>query len=189
MTADSAPSSRPDPRSGLDAVRRDRGLLERLIARIPGYGGLAERDLRREVDQRQREHMATEVHAVKAGLRRVARRLTDAGSLQALGAIGRLETSLDRLAESIRFTDYGASGLFGVQKIREEELEALYRFDLSLLDEIAALRAAADRVAAGPDSERREAVDDLEARLDALHRRWASRRAVIDDIVQTSDGG
>ncbi|MEM9554006.1 MAG: hypothetical protein AAGC60_07090 [Acidobacteriota bacterium] len=168
----------------LDAVRRDRGLLERLAARIPGYGGLMERDLRREVDQRQREHLARRVHDAKSLLRGAARDATDAGDLAALRPLDRAERRLDRLGESMRFADYGASGLFGVQKIREAELEALYRFDLDLLDEVDALHAATEQVSTAGDA--RVALARVEQLAEALTTRWAGRRAVIDTIVRTS---
>lgn len=40
------------------AVREARNLLERLDARVPGFAGYLERELRREVDQRLRADLA-----------------------------------------------------------------------------------------------------------------------------------
>jgi hypothetical protein len=161
---------------GYDAARGRRNALERLGEKIPGFRGFQDRELRRDVDRLQREHLAAELSHIKGALRQRARAAADRGGLEGLGAFERLDRQLDGLAQSVRFSDYGAAGLFDPVKIGEVELEKLYEFDLALLDEVAAL---ADE-AAGADLER------LEERVRALADRWRRRETVISDVVKTA---
>ena len=68
---------------------------------------------------------------------------TDAGQIGALFLFGRMDGRLDGLSQGIRFADYGVSGFFDVVKINEPELEAIYQFDLSLVEDIEAAVADA----------------------------------------------
>ena len=171
---------------GYDAARGERNLLERLRARIPGFAGFADRELRREVDKLQREEVAAAVRRVKGRLRETARDHADAGRLGPLDRFGRLDARLDGLAESIRFADYGASGLFAPDKIGEPELERLYRYDLSLLDDVDDLARLAGNVP-GPGGDPPEpALDALLARVREVERKWGERETVIADVVRAA---
>ena len=66
---------------GLDEAKDRRNLLERLGDKIPGFRGFQDRELRREVDKLQREHLGAELTALKGRLREKARSYTDAGRL------------------------------------------------------------------------------------------------------------
>ena len=124
--------------NGFDAAKGQRNLLERLMDKIPGYKGFQDRELRRDVDKLQREHLAKQLGRIKGALRESARRYTDAGQLAALGAFDRIDRVLDGVSQSVRFADYGATGLFDAVKVYDAELEKLYEHDLAVLDDIAA---------------------------------------------------
>jgi hypothetical protein len=127
---------------GFEAAKGQRNLLERLGDKIPGYRGFQNRELRRDVDRMQREHLASEVGRLQSLLQGRVRDYTDAGRLTAINGFVRLDRQLDGLAQTIRFSDYGASGLFDPVKIGEPELDRLYQFDLSILDDLAAVEQA-----------------------------------------------
>lgn len=170
---------------GLEAAREQRSFLERLTARIPGYRGFAERELRRDVDRRQREHLAGAVHELKRRAREVAGAYTDAGQIGLLDRFDRFDRRLDRLGESIRFADYGASGLFDTEKIGAAELQRLYEFDLSLLDDLEGLTEKVEELPPpreGDPGAALQAVLDLLAGVEA---KWSERETVISRVVQT----
>jgi|SRR5580693_8791229 hypothetical protein len=127
---------------GFEAAKGQRNLLERLGDKIPGYRGFQNRELRRDVDRIQREHLGAEVGRLKSLLQGKVRDYTDAGRLTALNAFVRLDRQLDGLGQTIRFSDYGASGLFDPVKIGEPELERLYQFDLSIVEDLATVEQA-----------------------------------------------
>jgi hypothetical protein len=168
-----------------EQARDQRNALERLMAKIPGFRGYQDRELRRDVDRLQREHMAGEVASLKSSLRERARAYTDAGRIEELTRFDRLDRSLDGLSQSVRFADYGYSGFFDAVKIGEAELDALYRFDLETAEELVALGdalAAIPAPAAGesPDA----ALAQAEKLLSALEDRWKQREGVIQTVAR-----
>ena len=140
--------------NGFEAAKARRNWLERLGEKIPGFRGYQDRELRRDVDRLQREHLAGEIGRLKGAAREKARAYTDAGRIGSLAGFERLDRQLDGLAQSVRFADYGASGLFDAVKIGEAELARLYEFDLALLEELAELERA---IAAVPGARARPA--------------------------------
>jgi hypothetical protein len=172
--------------NGFDEAKARRNWLERLTAKIPGFAGFQDRELRRDVDKMQREYLAGQLAAIKRTVREKARVATDAGSLGPLAQLDRLERRLDGLAQSIRFADYGASGFFDVVKFHDQELEKLYQFDLSFVEELAAL---ASEVAAlpGPGAgDGAAAAEAALAHLSALEQKWAGREQVVSGVVRTT---
>jgi len=170
--------------NGYEEAKAQRNILERLGDKIPGFRGFQDRELRRDVDKLQREHVSGEIGRVKAVLRDKARAYTDGGQIALLGPFDRLDRRLDGLAQSVRFADYGASGLFDAVKIGEAELERLYAFDLSLLEELAALRTEAAGIPAPGQTDAAAALDRLEQRVQGFADKWHGREQVISNVVR-----
>jgi hypothetical protein len=129
----------------VDAVERAqaaRNPLEQLAAKIPGFRGYQERELRREVDQLLRSELAGRLDRARDGVQRFqcGLRLSEGGLVQRLAS---LDKRLDLAANTLRHAGSGYSGLFDALKIREEELGRLYRFDLQLAEGIDGVLAAA----------------------------------------------
>lgn len=171
--------------NGFDEARGQRNALERLGARIPGFRGFQDRELRRDVDRLQREHMAAELGRIKAAARRSAGDYTDAGKIGVLAGFERLDKRLDGLSQGVRFADYGASGLFDPVKIGQPELERLYEFDLGLLADLDALESAVGAIPPPGGDDPRAAIDEALAAADRVRDKWASRERVIGNIVHT----
>lgn len=172
--------------NGYEEARGQRNVLERLGEKIPGFRGFQDRELRRDVDKLQREHLAAEIARLKSVVRDQARSYTDAGKIGVLGAFDRLDRQLDGLSQAVRFADYGASGLFDAVKIKDEELQRLYEFDLSVL---ADLEELASRIAAVPipgGEDPAKALDQVQQRARVLEDKWKQRELVISDVVQAA---
>jgi len=165
-------------------ARAARTLLERLGARVPGFSGYLDRELRREVDQLLRNELAKRVDEARAGLAAYTRTL-GAGSAARLDRVGSLDRSLDALANGLRHAGSGYAGLFDAVKVGEEQLEALYRHDLDLTEGVDAVREAVASL--GADD---EAVERLE-RAVANARAGLERRegVVLGAFSQQGTGG
>jgi hypothetical protein len=175
--------------NGYEEARAQRNVLERLGEKIPGYRGFQDRELRRDVDRLQREHMASELGRLKAALRDCARGYTDAGKIGVLSGFDRLDRQLDGLSQAIRFSDYGATGLFDPVKIGEPELQRLYEFDLSVMDDLAQIEgeiaALPSPGAAVPGPARERLLQGVRG-LDA---KWRQREQVIGGAVRAGNAG
>jgi hypothetical protein len=173
---------------GYEAAKAQRNILERLGEKIPGFRGFQDRELRRDVDKLQREHIAGEIGRLKTALRDRARAYTDAGQIALLGPFDRLDRQLDGLSQTVRFADYGATGLFDAVKIGEAELQRLYEFDLSLLDDVAALRTEVAGVSGPGQADAAAVLDRVQQKVRALEEKWRGREQVISNVVRGVPG-
>lgn len=170
--------------NGYEEAKGHRNVLERLGDKIPGFRGFQDRELRRDVDRMQREHLASELGQLKAEVRDRTRAYTDAGKIGALGGFDRLERQLDGLSQAVRFADYGASGLFDAVKIGDAQLQRLYEFDLTVLDDLAQLRSLIAAIPAPGSADPAGALDQAIQRARALDDKWKQRELVISNVVQ-----
>jgi len=171
--------------NGLEDAQERRNWLERLGAKIPGFKGYQDRELRRDVDRMQREHMAEELSRIKVGLRGRARSWTDAGQIGVLHLFERLDQRLDGLSQSIRFADYGQSGFFDVVKFGEPELEKLYEFDVGVLDDISRVAGQLAALPAPGSGEVSAALDAALEQVRLLEEKWNRREDIVSDVVKT----
>ena len=124
----------------------EKSFLEKIASTIPGVAGYREREARRETDRRIREFLAERLDEGRAALNGLRGQATDAGEFKALDAIGKLDRILQKSVSSLRYADYGFSGLFDQLKIREAELDQVYAYDAALVTDVVAL---ADTLRAG----------------------------------------
>ncbi len=165
---------------GMERARERRNLLEELGAKIPGFRGYLDRELRRDVDKMQRDWLANQVDRARFALNGTIRAWTKAGRLDVLSTAGSVEKALDRLANRIRHADYGASGFFDVVKIRDAELEKIYAFDLALSETVEYLALQIEQL---PPSSDDDTVNRLYDAVQAADRRFDERATVFEDVT------
>jgi hypothetical protein len=174
--------------NGYEEAKGQRNVLERLMDKIPGFRGFQDRELRRDVDKMQREHLSAELGQIKATIRDMARRYTDAGKIGALGGFDRLDRQIDGLSQAVRFADYGATGFFDPVKVGEAELQRLYEFDLSVLDDLSGLERELGAVPAPGQADPSAALEQVVQHARTLEDKWKQRELVISNIVQSGSG-
>lgn len=166
-----------------------RNWLEQLVDKIPGFSGYQARERRRDVDKLHREQLAERLRLAKGPLLNLMREISaDGARLSQLGAVDRLVKKLDHLENRVRFAAYGYAGFFDAVKIDEAELDALYRFDLALVNKIddldqkiTLLGGAAD----GADLKSRAA--EATAAAEDLHRTFDQRFQSIESFKQETN--
>jgi hypothetical protein len=157
----------------MDLYRSEKNFLERLADKLPGLAGYRERESRRDTDKRVRDHLARRLDRARQGVDAARREATGRGDLEKLGRLGEIDSRVRRAADGLRHATYGYTGAFDQVRMRDDELERIYRFDLELLDEVEAVESALEALAgAGPAA-------TLEA-TDRLLRRIAERRELFD---------
>ena len=166
----------------LDKARAGQNALERLASAVPGFKGYRERELRRDADRQQREHLAARLEANKKALNELADRVTRGGSLDAINDIEVAHKRLELVAARLRYAERGYSGFFDAVKVDEAVLDRLYQFDLSLLENVDAVRAATDAARAAAPAEIGPAVRAATAAVDALDARLTEREAILRGV-------
>lgn len=165
----------------LDKARSAQNLLERLAHKIPGFKGYRERELRRDADKAQREHLASLLEQTKGVLNDASAAATRGGG--SLDVINDVETARKRLGKVIarvRYADRGYSGFFDTIKVDEALLERVYQFDLGLLAGIEEVQLAAQQASGASDVP--AAVREMIARIDGLDARLSDRETILSGV-------
>ena len=166
----------------LDKARAGQNALEKLASAIPGFKGYRERELRRDADRQQREHLASRLEANKKALNELADQATRGGALDAINDVEAARKRLDRVAARVRYAERGYSGFFDAVKVDESVLGRIYEFDLSLLEGVEAVRAATEAARAAGPAGARSALPAVTGAVDALDARLNDRDAILRGI-------
>ena len=156
-----------------------RNWLERLGEKIPGYSGYVEKERRRDIDKLHREHLADRLRATKQPLNDLMRELSSSGRLFEVGPVDRVMKKIDQIENRVRFASYGYAGFFDVVKIQEPQLDAIYRFDLALVEKVEELERRAQELKTngstpeglkGAAAAAERAADDLNTTFDQRYK-------------------
>jgi hypothetical protein len=172
-------------------VPDQRNWIERLADKIPGYNGYVDRERRRDIDKLHREHLADRLRAIKTPLTDVMRDLSSTGRLFEVGPIDRTIKKIDRIENRVRFASYGYGGFFDVVKIEEPQLQAIYQFDLSLVERVEDLEAKTRELKnrAGSAGDLKAAATEVESLVDEIDRTFNSRYNAINNFGQAGAPG
>jgi hypothetical protein len=166
----------------LDKSRAGQNALEKLANAIPGFRGYRERELRRDADRQQREHLASRLEANKKALNELADQATRGGALDVINDVETARKRLDRVAARLRYAERGYSGFFDAVKVDETVLGRVYQLDLSLLEGVDAVRTATEAARAAGPAGARPALPAVTTAVDALDARLNDREAVLRGV-------
>ena len=128
----------------LETLHEQRGALERLGARVPGFRGYLGREERREADKLLRDHGAARLECVVSDLHEAVAK----AALDEMGEYQVLIAQVEKIRAELRFADRGYSGFFDEQKLDSDAaLDAVYAQDeriVAQVDELAAQVSDAD---------------------------------------------
>ena len=164
-----------------DLAEKFRQTVEFVAKHVPGYAGYLKREERRESDKLLRGHLEALLRALKGRIDKIAVKLTDAGSIGLLKPINTATKLIEKVADRVRFADYGYSGFFDLEKIGESELEKIYEFDKGLQTGIEEIAKKVKRVAdaLGGVTETEAALNALVEELGNFDNRLSQRESVI----------
>ncbi len=110
------------------------GMLEKLVNKIPGFGGYIEKEKRREADRLLRDTIANRYGEQLGRLSRVQNQLIGSGGIEYLDDVQDAILRLQRFIDMTKTAPMGYSGFFDAVKVKEAELAKLYAFDNALLE-------------------------------------------------------
>ncbi|NMC00361.1 MAG: hypothetical protein GYA35_08800 [Thermoanaerobaculaceae bacterium] len=138
--------------------KSEKNFFEKVLDAVPGLSGYRKREDRRTTDKRLREYLAGRIDNARKKIADLKLDYTNEGRLSELDNLGRLERKLTKIGDSIRFANYGYSGLFDQLKIKEEELDVLYNHDLKFIEAVEKLEKSVSEKGEGL----KEIVEEIE---------------------------
>ena len=160
----------------MEMYQSEKNWLEKLADAIPGLKDYREKEARRDTDKRFREYLASRIDTSRGALDEVKRRQLSEGKLDELDDVDRLSQKLFKIANSIRHASYGYSGFFDQVKIQEAELDRIYQYDLSLMNDVESLESNLKSDPTLTDAEQR---NRWEQSISALERRVEERKNIF----------
>jgi len=162
-------------------VEDSKGGLESLLSKLPGYHGYKEKEDRRASDKLLREHVAGQLDEQRRQLTELQRDLLEGGGLSLVDDLERAVTKVQSLADRVRTASYGYAGLFDEVKVKEEDLDALYDFDESMLRHVSAIQSAIDALAAAihTSGDVKAAIRDVISAAEEANATWRQRESAI----------
>jgi hypothetical protein len=127
-------------------VNDDQDIIKNLMSKIPGFKGYIERENRRASDKVLRELIAQRYEEAWKRVSSLQRDLVRSGELILVGDLESAALKLRQFADRIKTAAYGYSSFFDAVKINEDELKALYEYDLSLMNSVDVITRAIENV-------------------------------------------
>jgi hypothetical protein len=158
--------------------------LNNLAMHIPGFAGYKAVEDRRIADKQLRAVIGEHISAVKDRLDRVVDALSRSGKMDSLALIDQGGRKLERLADQMRFADYGYNAVFDHAQIGDAQLIQIYQYDATIMSEVSQFDGAATAVeTAGTDSDRlRAALTALDSLTADFDRRFQGRKHLFDGL-------
>lgn len=119
-----------------DKAKSQLNILEKIVNTIPGFKGYFERELRRDSDKLQREHIVEKLGNVKDKLNIIIKEVAKEKRLDLLSDYDEIMRGLEKFLNEIKYADRGYSGFFDLIKIKEEQLDEIYNFDAQILENV-----------------------------------------------------
>lgn len=107
-----------------------RGSLENLAAKIPGFKGYHEKQARRSADRLLRDHLASEMDKHLKRYDRIQNKLLDGGKgLSFMGRAREVKSKMQAYRDKVATAAPKYSAMFDQIKITEDVLDHIYAFD------------------------------------------------------------
>lgn len=158
----------PEPRQHTE----NRGWIESIGRRIPGFKGYLEKEYRRDSDALQRSWLAERLQRSKRALDAYGRTLVDARKLDILSQLDRFRGRLDKVIGRLRGGMQGYSGFFDLVNVNEARLDSVYQHDVKTMDSVDALAGTIEKL--------EHTTADTPAPLDALNDQLGQVEQAID---------
>ena len=163
-----------------DVVEGGQSKLEKLLNKIPGYGGYKEKEMRRDADKLLRDHIYGVLTEQRGRIEDIQDEL-GVEYIESVEKIGKARRRLQTLADTVHTAAYGYAGLFDAVRVKEEELDALYDFDNGLLAESEAITACIDSLQTAIDNGEAigGAIRELTSTITSLQDLYNKRKDVL----------
>ncbi len=117
----------------VERVTGDMNVLQKILSKVPGFTGYVDKTNRRQADKLLRETVANHFETLWQRLSSIQKDLVKDGGLEYVSSLESAAIKLRQFIDRVRMASYGYAGFFDAIKIKEDELDKLYHFDLALL--------------------------------------------------------
>jgi hypothetical protein len=156
-----------------ERIVSERGALENIIAKIPGFKGYHEKNARRQADTMLRTFLAERIESIVKKFERVENDILGNGTgLSHMSRTREIKTKMNAYHDHVRTATPKYSNMFASIKIGNDELDKIYAFDEAQVKYIDELETSVGVL--------QTTVDKGEAFKDALEAVYDAAQTAID---------
>lgn len=137
----------------MEKVTEEKDLLGKIQNFVSGFLGYYDRERRREADKILRDTIAQRYEEQWSRISALQAQLVSAKQLQFVDDIETAAIKIRTFADRVKTAPRGYAGFFDAVRINQDELEALYRYDLALLSGVDEVKASVDALEAAIGTE------------------------------------
>ena len=149
-----------------EQIKGDRGRIESFLGKIPGYKGYKEKEMRREADKLLRDALARQLEEQWRRLPDIQKQLLSGGQILWLDDVEAATMKLQKFIDRLKTATYGYAGFFDATRVKEEELDRIYDFDMALAGQVDDVTAAVDALSESAMS--KEGIGEAVIRLNSV---------------------
>lgn len=168
----------------LKDIRSGGNVLEKLMRKVPGFGGYLDRERRRDADKTQREFLAKGCYEIKQRIGDISEQLIAQGNLTLVTTLDSITNRLDRVTDRIRHGVTGYAAFFEINQVNSAELDRVYEHDMSMINNLDAAHEALDALQTAVDCQDNPGprVNDLQKCVNQLDARLNERERILKGV-------
>ncbi len=156
--------------------------IEKIAAKIPGYGGYIDREKSRDTDKRLREYISKRLLGIKDSIDRMKAEIMEKGIIDYLSGLDGICSVTERLSNSVLYSPRGFGGLFGDNKVYEEELEKLYNFDRNFLKSLDELDERINKAWETQEKDFSAKIKEMRLIINEIESAWKDREDILNSF-------
>lgn len=137
----------------LDKITEGKDLIGKIKNAVAGFLGYVDRENRRDADKILREGIAQRIEKQWSRVSEIQRDMVSEGKLELVDDLEAGAIKLRQLADRLKTAAYGYAGFFDAVRVKSDELEKLYAYDVALLDKVEEIKRAVDNIEASIGSD------------------------------------
>lgn len=145
-------------------IVNQRGSLETLMAKIPGFKGYHEKNARRQADRMLRDYLGQQFDGLVGRFARIERKILDNGELKHMSRTREVKDKMQAYTEKVKTAAPKYSSMFEEIKIDNDALDRIYAFDEAQVRFVSKFEMALDTL-----EETVKSGDDFGDALDAVY--------------------
>jgi hypothetical protein len=173
----------PDLEHLKNKVKANRDLLDRILIKLPGFKGYAEKAEIFETDRVIRNMLADKLQGFKHEINSLSNLLVKKHDTSHLSDLEALNLLLERVLKKCKYADSGSTAIHGRSVITDDDKNRLLEYDwrlITVLDEFDGL--IKELISAGPDTLGQKMMN-FETKMKEFEKNFDERKNVLLEVI------
>lgn len=164
----------------------ERSGFEKLMEKIPGYGGYKDMQNRRAADRAMREYIVRLLKEQHQAMIAAEKKIIGQGGIKWASKSKTAKLNFQTFIDRVNTAMPGYAGMWDAIKVGPDELERLYQFDAALISYVDKFREAVDALEKSAQS--KEGIEEAIAGIEALAAEAGQAYNLREDVITGLSG-